>query len=103
MRMNATMRGALAAMMAAAAAGCATFNAPWPPGAGEGAGAGADTCRRAAYERLVGMNAADIDLTTLPPGARILTPDMMVTQDYRAERLNVVVGADGRVGSLACY
>lgn len=103
MRMKSTTRCVLAGMIAAVAAGCATMNEPWPPGAGEGASSSEDTCGRAAHARLIGMDAGDIDPATLPAGARIITPDMMVTQDYRATRLNVVVGTDGRVGSLACY
>ncbi|MBI1187471.1 MAG: hypothetical protein GC206_09105 [Alphaproteobacteria bacterium] len=104
MRMTLT-RAAVAAAFAIVASGCATMNEPWPPGAGAGENAATrdDTCGRAAHARLVGMDAGDIDPATLPAGARILTPDMMVTQDYRAERLNIVVGTDGRVGSLACY
>ena len=62
-----------------------------------------DTCGAAAFQALVGTTASAIDLTTLPAGARVITPDMMVTQDFRAERLNIIVGTDGKVGSLACY
>jgi len=33
---------------------------------------------------------------------RYLTPDMIVTMEYRADRLNLHVGADGRIGSARC-
>jgi len=62
-----------------------------------------DTCGAAAFQSLVGQPATTINLGTLPSGTRILTPDMMVTQDFRADRLNIIVGTDGNVGSLSCY
>ena len=62
-----------------------------------------DTCGAAAFQSLVGQPATTINLGTLPSGARILTPDMMVTQDFVATRLNIIVGTDGNVGSLSCY
>jgi hypothetical protein len=64
---------------------------------------GADTCGMAQFAHLVGAPADQIDRATLPAGARVITPDTMVTQDFRAERLNIMVGVDGVVGSLACY
>lgn len=63
----------------------------------------ADTCGMAAYQRFVGGPVSAIDRATLPPGTRVITPDMAVTMDFRAERLNIMVGADGRVGSLRCF
>jgi len=62
-----------------------------------------DTCGAAAHQALIGTPASAIDLSTLPAGTRVLTPDMMVTQDFRADRLNVITGTDGLVGSLSCY
>ncbi len=62
-----------------------------------------DSCGALRLAYLVGTPAAQIDRAALPARARIITPDMMVTQDFSAERLNVMVGSDGKVGSLACY
>jgi len=62
-----------------------------------------DTCGAAAFASLVGTQASAIDQATLPAGTRVITPDMMVTQDFSAQRLNIMVGTDGKVGSLACY
>lgn len=62
-----------------------------------------DTCGASAFQALIGTPASAIDLTTLPTGARVITPDMMVTQDFRAERLNITVNTDGNVASLNCY
>lgn len=62
-----------------------------------------DSCGAGRFAHLVGTHAAQIDRAALPARARVITPDMMVTQDFSAERLNVLVGSDGKVGSLACY
>jgi hypothetical protein len=62
-----------------------------------------DTCGASRFEHLVGVLASEIDQSTLPDGTRVITPDMMVTQDFRPERLNVITGTDGRVSSLSCF
>lgn len=33
---------------------------------------------------------------------RWIEPDMMVTMDYREDRLNLHLGTDGRIGSVRC-
>ena len=63
----------------------------------------ADTCGAAAHQALVGTAASAIDLATLPPGTRIVTPETMVTQDFVPTRLNITTGTDGNVASLNCY
>jgi hypothetical protein len=62
-----------------------------------------DTCGAAAFRALIGTPLAEIDAATLPRGARLITPDAMVTHDFRAGRLNIMSGTDGLVSSLACY
>ena len=62
-----------------------------------------DTCGASRFTHLIGTQAAQINRASLPPNARVITPDMMVTMDFLAERLNVIVGTDGRVGSLECF
>lgn len=62
-----------------------------------------DTCGAHRFQALVGMSADSIDQASLPPRTRIITPDMMVTQDFSPQRLNILVGADGKVGSLRCF
>lgn len=62
-----------------------------------------DTCNQAQFAHLIGQFAADIDQDSLPERTRIITPNTMVTQDFVPARLNIMVGADGRVGSLRCY
>jgi hypothetical protein len=63
----------------------------------------ADTCGMARFQHLIGTRADQIDRSTLPPRTRIITPDMAVTMDFSAERLNIMVGTDGIVGSMRCF
>ena len=62
-----------------------------------------DACGMSRFQSLVGTPADRIDRATLPAHTRIITPDMMVTMDFSAQRLNIMVGADGKVGSLRCF
>jgi hypothetical protein len=62
-----------------------------------------DTCGASQHQALIGTPASAIDLSTYPAGTRIITPDMMVTQDFVPTRLNITVGTDGNVASLNCY
>jgi hypothetical protein len=61
-----------------------------------------DTCGAAQYRDLVGQNFAAV---SLPAGnnIRIIQPDSMVTQDFSAERVNMIVGADGIITAFECY
>jgi hypothetical protein len=61
-----------------------------------------DTCEMEAHRGLIGRDGASIDQTTLPSGARVICHDCVVTMEYRADRLNVVLGPDGKVASLRC-
>ena len=61
-----------------------------------------DTCQMAAHQSLVGMLGAEIDRAALPESARVICHDCSVTMDYRADRLNIDLGADGKVTGLHC-
>lgn len=95
------MRKMLASLTVLALAACAQTTAPAPQSADEATAQ--DICGASAFTYLVGAPASGIDQTTLPELVRIITPETMVTEDFRPERLNIIVGADGIVGSLACY
>ncbi|MBL8543179.1 MAG: hypothetical protein JNJ63_05175 [Hyphomonadaceae bacterium] len=62
-----------------------------------------DSCGAARFRHLMGAPADQIDRAALPPRTRIITPGMMVTQDFSPQRLNIFVGVDGKVGSLRCF
>lgn len=61
-----------------------------------------DTCQMSQYTHLIGTVGAEIDRTELPVGARVICHDCSVTMDYRADRLNIDLGADGKVTRLHC-
>lgn len=64
-------------------------------------------CTAQGLEPLIGQKrSAKVERAAkLGSGARTIrwiTPDMMVTMDYREDRLNVHLGTDGRIGSVRC-
>jgi hypothetical protein len=85
------------------AAACAGPTPPAPAPSNAEEATAADTCGIARFRHLIGQRADQIDRSTLPPRTRIITPDMMVTMDFSAERLNIMVGTDGIVGSMRCF
>ena len=86
-----------------AAPPAAETSAPTDPTPGTAAEATVeDTCNAARYSDLVGSNISDVTIDE-SPDTRIVAPDSMVTQDFRPERLNILVDADGQITSLECY
>lgn len=63
----------------------------------------ADVCHASQFRALMGTPASAIDRSTLPAHTRIISPGMMVTQDFSPERLNIRVGPDGKVASIQCF
>lgn len=61
-----------------------------------------DTCGAAAYRDMIGANLAAV---TFPAdsGIRVIQPDTAVTQDFRADRLNVIADAQGVITALECF
>ncbi len=100
------MRAALLALVLLAACGTSPSPAAAPSASPPQTAAQAtaqDTCGAARFRHLVGARAEQIDPATLPPRARVITPDMMVTQDFSPQRLNIMVGVDGVIGSMQCF
>lgn len=93
----------LMAACAAALASCAQSTAPAPAPTNAAEATAQDTCGASAHQALIGTPASAIDLSTFPAGTRIVTPETMVTQDFRADRLNITTSVDGNVSSLNCY
>lgn len=62
-----------------------------------------DACGAAKLQGLVGQPAAAIERMQFPAGTRILRPNMAVTADYRIDRLNIELGAGGKVEKVSCY
>ncbi|MGE3143940.1 MAG: I78 family peptidase inhibitor [Hyphomonadaceae bacterium] len=60
-------------------------------------------CGLEGFAYLVGRPESDIPRDQLPAQTRIIHEGDAVTQDYSPQRLNVVIGGDGKVASMACY
>lgn len=58
-------------------------------------------CNGEALVTFIGQPATQLD-GQLPEDARVIGPDTAVTQDYRPDRINVDVDADGNVTGIRC-
>lgn len=62
----------------------------------------AEECGAGGYRSLVGRDRSVADeLMTVQP-KRVYGPDEAVTQDYRPDRINFVIGADGTIAEVRC-
>ncbi len=61
-----------------------------------------DACDSARYRNLIGsiINESTLRENT---NTRIVAPDTVVTQDFRPDRLNIIVNSAGQITSLECY
>lgn len=59
-------------------------------------------CAVAQYRALIGRPIEEIDVASLPRPLRVYPAGSRITMDHRPERLNVVVGPDGRVVKVKC-
>ncbi len=61
-------------------------------------------CDTAKYSSLIGQNASALDTIIADKGEirRIISPGMMVTMDYRMERVNFRLGVDGLIKEITC-
>jgi hypothetical protein len=69
--------------------------------------AGTGTCTDKGLDRLIGKKRSDkvAGEARRLSGAKLLrwiAPGMMVTMDYREDRLNLQLGTDGRIASAHC-
>jgi hypothetical protein len=61
-----------------------------------------DECHASQFQTLVGTEGNAIDHASLPAGSRVICYRCNVTLDLRRERLNVEIGADGKVARVYC-
>lgn len=59
-------------------------------------------CPAQHFQMLVGQLRGEVDTSTLPVPYRMYGRDDAVTMDYRPDRMNVVVGENGRVERVVC-
>lgn len=72
------------------------------PAAQSESGSRDDPCGAARHEHRVGEPGDAVQASMFPPGARVLRPGMVMTMDYRSERLNVVINEAGKVDRIYC-
>jgi len=89
-------------------AACSGPTGPISSGAPAGPVAGSfptgmeNTCDGERYGTLVGQDATALERVLILGQVRVIRPGMVVTQDYRPERINFEIGSDGRVARITC-
>lgn len=61
-----------------------------------------DRCTANAHRDLIGLDRSAVQASSLPEGARVICHQCAYTEDYQPTRLNVFLGADGKVARLSC-
>jgi hypothetical protein len=61
-----------------------------------------DTCGAAGFQGLVGQTAEIARMLELDRPLRIIPPDSMVTMDFRPDRINFEIDAEGRIAVVRC-
>ncbi|HLT98967.1 MAG TPA: I78 family peptidase inhibitor [Burkholderiaceae bacterium] len=61
-----------------------------------------DTCGSAKFSHLEGTSGENLNESMFPAGSRVLRPGMVMTMDYRGDRLNVVIDEAGKVDRVYC-
>lgn len=62
----------------------------------------AAACAADAYQVLVGQQIGEDHTDSLPRPNRVYAEGDPITMDHRPDRLNVIVGADGRILAVRC-
>jgi hypothetical protein len=62
----------------------------------------ADACGAAQYVGLIGKPITEPGVPAESPDVRYLRPDTQMTMDYRADRLNVDIDAEGLITGFRC-
>lgn len=61
-----------------------------------------DTCNAAQYSDLIGQDATALERVLLMGPVRVIRPDMAVTMDYSAARINFAIDAGNRITGITC-
>ena len=51
----------------------------------------------------MGQPASVLQTMMLRAGTRVINPGDAVTMDFRADRMNIEIGTNGRIEKIACY
>lgn len=93
-------------VLASGLAACASAGDEAPPPADAAAGI-VGTCDAAPAQQFVGRAADDatVQAAVRASGAaqsRVITPDTMVTMDFREDRVNLWLDTDGKITRITC-
>lgn len=102
---------ALSALAGLALAACSTAGPGLDPRSGRGEApapdfeegdAGGGSCGAGQMGYLLGQQVAEVDLATLARNVRPIYPDTAITEDYRPDRVNLDLTADGVILRVWC-
>ncbi|MES2665383.1 MAG: I78 family peptidase inhibitor [Pseudomonadota bacterium] len=94
------MRAVLMSAACLALAACVVV--PLPTGGGGVTPAPEDACGASGLQGLVGQPSAVLQTMRFAGPLRIIEPDMAVTMDYSAARLNIWLNSAGRIDRVTC-
>lgn len=60
------------------------------------------TCGAGAMQGQIGKDRSILAAMSFPAGTRIIEPGMMITEDYRPERLNIDLDDKGLIARVWC-
>lgn len=60
-------------------------------------------CGASELQDLIGQPESALSSRDFAPGTRIIGPEDAITADYNGSRLNIELGADGKVTKVDCY
>ena len=61
-----------------------------------------DTCQSRPFQSLLGQPATALERELILRPVRVIRPDMVVTADFRPDRLNFEVGESGDITRIYC-
>lgn len=61
-----------------------------------------DTCGATQRAALIGQDAAALEKVLILGMIRVIRPGDMVTQDYRPDRINFILGPDETITQITC-
>jgi hypothetical protein len=61
-----------------------------------------DACNKSAYTAMIGAAETDPSIPPASPTVRHIHPGDQVTLDFRADRLNIDIDANGKITGLRC-
>lgn len=100
--MKAMRTAAAGLVLVLGAAACVPVSPPYAGDPGPVPGGGVNACGALDLQYLVGAPVRDLEAIQFNKPVRVIYPDMAVTMDYNADRLNVEVDRADRISRVTC-